>query len=100
MCTACERLKKVKDATEKKKKKHDQWDLRKHNLCSVSAAQVHRVSTHKHSHLSSYTQTPFPLLDIPEGEPVPQETVAINEVGMVVEWEGMRKKGSGANRRH
>lgn len=34
----------------------------------------------------------FPLLDIPAGELIPQETVAINEVGMAVEWEGMEEK--------
>lgn len=43
----------------------------------------------------------FPLLDVPEGELILHETVAINEVGMTVEWEGMeKKKGSGANGRH
>lgn len=36
----------------------------------------------------------FPLLDVPEGELILHETVAINEVGMTMEWEGMeRKKG-------
>lgn len=35
----------------------------------------------------------FPLLDVPEGELILRETVAINEIGMTVEWEGKRKKG-------
>lgn len=39
-------------------------------------AQVRGVSTHTHT---------FPLLDIPKGELIPSETVAINEVGMTVE---------------
>lgn len=34
----------------------------------------------------------FPLLDVPEGELTLHETVALNEVGMTMEWEGMEKK--------
>lgn len=35
-------------------------------------------------------------MDVPEGELVPRETMAINEVGMAVEWEGMWKKRVGS----
>lgn len=35
----------------------------------------------------THVQT-FPLLDVPEGELILHETVAINEIGMTVEWEG------------
>ena len=41
----------------------------------------------KHTHIHT-----FPLLNIPEGELIPHETVAINEVGMTVGWEGMEEK--------
>lgn len=44
-------------------------------------------------HVFSCKETLFPLVHIPQGERVPQETVEINEVGMEVEWKGMEEKG-------
>lgn len=52
--------------------------------------QVHLVSIHTYTLLLT---TPFPLLDIPKGELVTQETLAINEVGMAIEWERVGKQG-------
>lgn len=55
-------------------------------LCSIAASFRWMVKAQRH------TQT-FPLLDVPEGELILRETVAINEIGMTVEWEEKRKKG-------